>query len=173
MNDINEILREYTNGEADLEETNAALEEAGAPFRLDPERNTLTEEELDAAVTGDTPEEASGFGLLDAGAGTLDKVHVTDGVLDYAVNEVQADGSTNMTAYVFIGGKRYDVKGDKLAEATPRKPAKREKLPKTPDLRRRCDLAEQDVVQHTLHGDFLVSYDAFGYAVKAVKEREE
>ena len=39
--------------------------------------------------------------------------------------------------------------------------------PKTPDMRRRKDLAGQVVRQHTRTGDFDVTYDADGYAVKA------
>ena len=40
-------------------------------------------------------------------------------------------------------------------------------LPKTADMRRRPDLAGQVVRQHTRAGDFDVTYDAEGYAVKA------
>lgn len=44
----------------------------------------------------------------------MEKVHVTAGVLDSAVNEVLPDGGTNMTAYVLIGGQKYEVKGAAL-----------------------------------------------------------
>ena len=44
---------------------------------------------------------------------------------------------------------------------------KAEVLPKTPDMRRRPDLAGQVVRQHTRSGPFDVTYDADGYAVKA------
>ena len=40
-------------------------------------------------------------------------------------------------------------------------------LPKTADMRRRPDLAGQVVRQMTRSGDFDVTYDADGYAVKA------
>ena len=40
-------------------------------------------------------------------------------------------------------------------------------LPKTPDMRRREDLAGQVVRQMTRSGPFDVTYDADGYAVKA------
>lgn len=169
MNKINEILRKYSHGEADLEETNAALEEAGASFHLDPDRNRITEEEMDSTITGEKPEQASGFGLLDTGTGTLDKVKVKDGVLEFAVNQVREDGSTNMTAFVLIGGKRYEVKGDRLAEVTPYKPPEVQKIPKTPDMRRRPDLAGQVVTQHTRSGDFDVHYDELGYAGRATR----
>ena len=42
-----------------------------------------------------------------------------------------------------------------------------EVLPKTPDMRRRKDLAGQVVRQMTRSGPFDVTYDADGYAVKA------
>ena len=77
-------------------------------------RNLFTPEELLATHTGETPEEAEGYGLLDTGTGSMEKVHVTAGVLDSAVNEVLPDGGTNMTAYVLIGGQRYEVKGAAL-----------------------------------------------------------
>lgn len=169
MSKINEILLKYSHGEADLEETNEALKEAGASFHLDPDRNRITEEEMDITIVGDAPEQANGFGLLDTGTGTLDKVKVKEGVLEFAVNQVKPDGSTNMAAFVLIGGRRYEVKGDRLAEVTPYEPPKREKPPRTPDMRRRTDLAGQVVTQHTLSGDFDVTYDELGYAVKATR----
>jgi len=173
MVDVNEILRKYTSGEMSLEEANSALEETGASFHLDPERNMLTEKETELTFAGWEPEEANGWGLLDTGTGTLDKVKVVDGRLDYAVNQILEDGSTNMPAYVTIGGKRYEVKGDKLAEITPRQPAKRTKRPRTPDLRRRTDLAGQTVTQHTLSGDYNVTYDEHGYAAWSVRVDQE
>ena len=42
-------------------------------------------------------------------------------------------------------------------------------LPKTPDMRRRPDLAGQVVRQHTRAGDFDVTYTDAGYAVSAKK----
>ena len=113
-NDITDILFKYTTGEATLEETNEALKEAEAGFHLEPGKNEITPEEAAQTVTGETPEEAEGYGLLDTGTGSMEKVHVTAGVLDSAVNEVLPDGGTNMTAYVLIGGQRYEVKGAAL-----------------------------------------------------------
>ena len=46
---------------------------------------------------------------------------------------------------------------------------KAEVLPKTPDMRRRPDLAGQVVRQHTRAGDFDVTYTDAGYAVSAKK----
>ena len=97
-----EIIRKYTAGEATLEETNAALMDVRAGFHLDPQRNVIQ------------PDEVGRFGLLDTGTGTLDKVEVRDGRLEYAVNEVLPDGSTNMRAEVCFAGKYYTVYGDLL-----------------------------------------------------------
>lgn len=109
MKSITDILREYTNGEATLEETNAALKEAGANVHLNPGKNKLTEEELAVTHAGDTPEETGGFGLLDTGTGSLDKVRVVDGkLMDCDCGE--------MIAFVLIGGKTYRVQGDTLVK---------------------------------------------------------
>ncbi len=114
MDKITKILLDYTSGKTPLEETNRALEDAGSDIRLNPAKNLFTPEELLATHTGETPEEAEGYGLLDTGTGSMEKVHVTAGVLDNAVNEALPDGGTNMTAYVLIGGQKYEVKGAAL-----------------------------------------------------------
>ena len=114
MKTIEEILLDYTRGEKDLPETNEALKETGSGLILNPSRNEITEEEKRATTVGYYPDQANGYGLLETGTGSMEKVHVTAGVLDYPVNEVQPDGSTNMLAYVYICGKRFEVFGDKL-----------------------------------------------------------
>lgn len=124
MNPIHDILEKFSHGEASLEESNTALKEAGATLYLDPDRSRITEAELAVTTVGDRPEDASGFGLLDVGVGSKVKVRVCNGRLAESINEVLADGSTSMTAYVLIGGKRYEVKGDRLAEITEHKPPK-------------------------------------------------
>lgn len=97
-NDIADILFKYTTGEATLEETNDALKEAEAGFNLEPGRNEITPDEMALTTVGDTPEEANGFGLLDTGTGSMEKVHVTNGKLDEAINQVNHDGTTNTTS---------------------------------------------------------------------------
>ena len=71
---INEIIRQYTRGETSPEEANAALKEAGEGFHFEPGQNTLTAEEIAATVGGPRPEDANGWGLLDTGTGSMDKV---------------------------------------------------------------------------------------------------
>ena len=79
-NTINEIIRDYTMGRKTLEEANEALKKAHAGIRLDPTRNTLTGEEL-LATRAETAGTANGWGLLDSGTGTMDKVQLTAGNL--------------------------------------------------------------------------------------------
>lgn len=116
MKTINEIIRDYTTGEADLEATNAALAEAGASFGFVPGQNEITEEDRRQTVVDYYPEQASGYGLLDTGTGSREKVHVDKGRLDWPVNQVDENGKTNMAAYVIICGKTYEVKGDTLVD---------------------------------------------------------
>lgn len=165
MNTINEILKNYTTGEVDLEKTNAALTEAGAGFHLEPGKNELTDEDRKKTVVGYYPEQASGFGLLSTGTGSMEKVRVYHGRLEHPVNEVRPDGSTNMTAYVVICGRTYEVFGDALVEVRQAPPAP--KAQTEVDLRRRMDLAGQNAEQTCRQGRFLVTYDEDGYAVKA------
>ena len=114
MKTIDEKIRVYTLGEISTEEINAVLEEAKAGFRFRPGQNELTEEDLRATTVGHYPDQANGYGLLDSGTGSMEKVHVTNGVLDHAVNTVFPDGSTNMLALVHICGKTFEVFGDTL-----------------------------------------------------------
>ena len=114
MKTMNEILADYTSGKATVEETNAALKEAGVGIHFEPGKNELTEVDIRATTVGHYPDMANGYGLLDTGTGSVEKVHVTNGVLDYPINQVNEDGSTNMLAYVHICGKVFEVFGDKL-----------------------------------------------------------
>lgn len=100
-----DILRKYTAGEMTLEDANIVLE--GKGFHLEPGKNVLTEEEKRATTVGYYAEQANGWGLLDTGTKTLDKVEVRGGKL---VNAAMGDAF----AMVFIGGKSYEVKNDTL-----------------------------------------------------------
>lgn len=165
MRNIDEILRDYTAGEKDLEATNAALAESGAGFSLAPGQNEITEADRQETTVGYYPSQANGYGLLDTGTGTLDKVPVKAGKLPFAVNEVQADGSTNGFAQVVICGRVYEVFGDALGEVRPREEAK--PVQKELDMSRRMELAGQTTWQVCRMGRFRVTYDSNGYAVKA------
>lgn len=166
MSTINDIIRKYTTSEADLERTNAALQEAGAGFHLEPGKNDLTDEDRRETVVGYYPDQASGWGLLDTGTGSMEKVHVTGGRLEHPVNQVQPDGSTNMTAYVIICGKTYEVFGDTLRELSEDQVGGKA-VQKEVDMHRLLDLAGQQAEQTCRQGRFVVTYDEDGYAVKA------
>jgi len=109
MRDLKTIISKYTSGEATLESTNSELERVGANFQLDPQKNVLTEEEKHATTIGYYPEQATGYGLLDTGTGSLDKVKVQNGKL------VNCDCGI-MYALVSIAGRTYHIKGNTLVE---------------------------------------------------------
>ena len=108
MSKITDTINKYTAGEATLEETNAALAELNAGLHLEPGRHALTAEET-AASKADTAAAANGYGLLDTGTGSLDKVQVKDGRL------VNCDCG-EMYALCMIAGKTFRVRGAALVE---------------------------------------------------------
>ena len=109
MSKITDTINKYTAGKATLEETNTALAEMGVGIHLEPGKHELTAEEV-AASKADTAATANGYGLLDTGTGTLDKVQVQDGQL------VNCDCG-EMYALCMIAGKVFPVKGAALTEA--------------------------------------------------------
>ena len=109
MKTIEEILLDYTRGEKDLPETNEALKEAGSGLTLNPSRNEITEEEKRATTVGYYPDQANGWGLMDHGVGSMEKVHVVDGrTPDVNMGEE--------IAFVYIAGRKYRLLGDTLAD---------------------------------------------------------
>ena len=108
MNKTFEIISKYTSGEITLKQANEELKKMKAGFYLDPAKNVLTPDEVNSGTAG----------LLDTGTGTLDKVVVDPEKMEltYDINEVNADGTTNMYAMCIIKGKTYEVKGHKLVE---------------------------------------------------------
>lgn len=165
MSKVLDILMKYTSGEVDLEKTNEALKAAGAGFHLDPKKNALTEEEIRATTIGTYPDMANGWGLLDTGTGSMDKVEVRKGIL-------KDTDLGSMKGIVVIAGRSYYVDGAKLVDKEPDYPtAGGPKYPDHADMRRRTDLAGQEVEQRTVAGLFVVTYDEDGYAVKATRKK--
>lgn len=114
---LDEIMTKYEASpktKADVDACNASLKKVGMTFYIDPGKNEITKAELEQTVVGATPAQASGYGLLDTGTGSLEKVKVTKGKLASAVNSLNPDGSVNMPAFVLILDKRYAVKVDAL-----------------------------------------------------------
>lgn len=161
MREISEIIGKYTTGEKTMEETNAALE--GTGIHLDPGKNVLTEPEMRATTVGHYPDQANGFGLLDSGTGTMDKVEVRGGKL------VNCDMGAQK-AQLCIAGRWYYVHGTVLVEEDPYAD-EGEAVPEKPDMSRRLDLAGQVVRQKTKAGVYDVQYNEDGYAVKATHVR--
>lgn len=107
MKDLEKTLLDYTKGEKTLEETNKALKDMGSNIYLNPARNLFSAQELMETRVGETPDEANGYGLLDHGVGSMEKVHVVDGKTpDVNMGEE--------TAFVYIGGECYRLRGDTL-----------------------------------------------------------
>ena len=107
MCDTYEIIRKYTTGKVSLEETNAELKAHDSGLHLDPEKNRITEEEFAQTVVGATPAQVSGWGLLDTGTASLDKVHVVAG-------QLQDVDLSDTYAIVLIAGHIYHVVGHTL-----------------------------------------------------------
>ena len=106
---VKEIIGKYTAGEITLEQANEELKKAEAGFHLDPNKNVLTEEEKRATAIGCYPDQANGYGLLDTGTGTLDKVRCENGHL------VCCDCGDSYALYI-IAGRTYQVKGTELVD---------------------------------------------------------
>lgn len=107
MNKITEILNDYTAGVKTLEEANSALKELNAGFHLDPNKNVISEAEMAATTVSDDPSAVTGFGMLDMGIGSMEKVEIKNGEL---VNCDMGDSY----ALVLVGGKVFRVKGKTL-----------------------------------------------------------
>ena len=163
MNNIKETLLAYTAGENTTEEVNEILKGTGLTFT--PGKNALTEEEIRATTIGTYPDMANGWGLLDTGTGSMDKVTVKSGKLDHTVNEVLEDGSVNSTVNLYIAGRLYSVKGDTLAEYEKPDTQPVEKKRFGPDTRKRPDLAGKTRVPN---GKYLSDYDKFGNHIRSV-----
>ena len=109
MKDLENVLQDYTRGEKTLEEANRALKELGCGLTLDPARNLFSAKELRETRPGETPDQANGWGIMDHGGGCLEKVRVVDG------RTVDVDMGQE-TAFVYLAGRRYRLRGDVLTE---------------------------------------------------------
>ena len=97
MVDINKILKQWADGEKTVEETNEALK--GTGLYVDPDKQKIAEGE--GAVYCEDLSKINGYGLLDTGTGTLDKVKIKNGKL--------VDSIGNMAALVLVGDVHYKV----------------------------------------------------------------
>ena len=103
-----EIIRKYSKGEITLEECNEMLK----PFNLflDPNKNKITDEEMEAAVVdAEHPENTTGYGRMYHGVGGPEKMFVDHGKFGY-------DTGFYMGSLVefYIKGVKFMVDGDKI-----------------------------------------------------------
>ena len=118
--DATDAMLQYTAGDRTLEETNEYLKKFDAGYHLDPMKNVLTGQDILATTLGTCNAEINGWGFLDTGTGSLDKVQVINGHTKYQINTM-INGKPNMIAYVLIGGKMFAVHGDELVDYVPKK----------------------------------------------------
>ena len=109
MKNLEEILHHYTRGDKPLDETNQERKKLDCGLQLDPTRNLFSAQELAETRVGETPDEANGWGILDHGVGSLEKVHVVNG------RTVDVDMG-HEAAYVYIAGRKYRLRSDVLTE---------------------------------------------------------
>ena len=109
ITEVNRIIAKYTAGKTTVEETNEDLKMLGVDLRVAPGKNILTADEIANTHVGTAPNKTSGYGLLDTGTRTLDKVEVQHGKL-------VGNDAGEMYALCIIGGKVYHVQGDTLTE---------------------------------------------------------
>lgn len=113
---IDRLTEAFQAGEVAREELNTGLKELAAGYHFVKDKNVLTEEEARMTTVGYYPEQANGWGLLDTGTGTMDKVQIINGKTKWAVNTILPGGRVSGEAKVHIGGRVYKVLGDTLAE---------------------------------------------------------
>ena len=109
MKNLEEILHHYTRGDKPLDETNQELKKLDCGLQLDPTRNLFSARERLEPEPGGAPAEANGWGILDHGVGSLEKVHVVNG------RTVDVDMG-HEAAYVYIAGRKYRLRSDVLTE---------------------------------------------------------
>ena len=141
---VTEILMKYSKGEYTKEEANEALKEIGSDIVL-----------TDGMKTGNA--------VLVMGETNIEIVTVEDGKL------VNGAGCGSSDYVIYMGEIYHTENGDNytLVKGKPAPcPDSPNKLPATPDKSRRKDLAGKTVTQKTATGDFAVTYDENGYAIK-------
>lgn len=107
-NDLEVALLKYTKGEATLEETNKALKDMGSNLTLNPMRNMFSADELMNTKLGDEPPATvNGYGIMDHGVGSMEKVRVVDG------KTPDVDMGAEI-AFVYIAGAKFQLVGNVL-----------------------------------------------------------
>lgn len=95
--EINEIMRKYTAEEITLEEANQELAKVNAGFCLNETKNVITPEEASVTTIDGT---IKGWGMLNVGIGSLEKVEVIDGKLKHPLGN---------RGYIYMAGHEFDI----------------------------------------------------------------
>lgn len=139
--DINVILKKWSDGELTTEEANKQLKDIDAGISLNPDKK--------------------GNALIDSGVGSMDVANVVDGKLE---------GGSAPQCDIYYGGKVWHNIGNDptlLPGGFPRvdsEPAQKEL-----DMKRKMEFANTVQVQWIHGGKFEVKYDEDGYAVSATR----
>lgn len=83
MSKATDIVLEHSKGTISLEEANKQLAAIGSDLCLDPHKNSISGAEMAKTHSDGTPEGTSGWGFMNHGIGTPEKMHVEKGKLDY------------------------------------------------------------------------------------------
>lgn len=105
---FNEIIKNYTENTITLDEANRRLEEIGSTVRFDPFKNVISGKEFADTKVSDDPAEVTGWGMMNHGVGTPEKMHVQNGKFDYDT------GFHGDMAVLYIKGKMFRVEGDHI-----------------------------------------------------------
>lgn len=112
MGKATEIILSYSKGEITVEEANKRLAECTVGLRLDPMKNAITGAEMAQTHSDGTPAGTSGYGFMDHGIGTPEKMHVTAGKLDYDTGFDVKGNAPKATLY--IAGYAFAVVRDHI-----------------------------------------------------------
>ena len=107
---VNEIMQAYSEGTIGLADANRMLKEVSKTgLQIDPYKNVLTAGEAAQIVVSDDPKGCSGYGFMNHGIGTPEKMHLDHGKFDY---DTGFDETMHVTFY--IGGKMFRVIHDHI-----------------------------------------------------------
>lgn len=112
MTNATDIILEHSKGTISLEEANKQLAAIGSDLHLDPHKNRISGAEMAKTHSDGTPEGTSGWGFMNHGIGTPEKMHVEKGKLDYDTGF--GIGEHDPSATLYIAGYVFDVVGDHI-----------------------------------------------------------
>ncbi len=107
---VREIINMHADGKLSQEDANKQLEAAGSSVRINEMKNVISEEEKAATSTDGTPKGTTGWGFMNHGIGSPEKMYVKDGKFEY-----DTGFDLDMNVVMTINGVKFRVDRDKLA----------------------------------------------------------